>query len=160
MRVRISVILFSLVLLLTGPRSFASRELNQGSNSKNTAWSFYSESLDALVRLGRAEFKFTEEVCDRNPNSTICAWAKWRLQDIEHEILSNPVFPRNYQPGPIRKCLYAGMLACSLLGGPDPADQGLTPWSSLSGQELADPLELYKKQSAESGSDPHPGRRK
>lgn len=149
MRRLISVVLASFVLLLSGPPAFAGRD---------PGWSYYKENLESLIKLGRAEFKFTHEVCDRHPQSTTCAWAKWRLQDIEHEILSNPVFPRNYQPSPLRKCLYAGMVACSLLGGPDPSDQGLNPWSSLSGQELSDPLDLYKRESSESGFDPKPRR--
>lgn len=149
MRCLISVILVSLVLSLTGPAAFASRY---------SGWSFYKENLEALIKLGRAEFNFTQEVCDRNSQSTTCAWAQWRLQDIENEILSNPVFPKNYQPSPFKKCLYVSMVACSLLGGPDPEEQGLAPWSSLSGQELDYPIDLYRKQAAESGANPKPGR--
>lgn len=112
----------------------------------------FSERLGFLLKVGRIEFQLMRDSCGQNPESKHCTWARWRVYEIEQEILSDSTFPKNFRPSPMKQCWYAGVVACSLLGGPDPGEQGLTPWSSLSGQELSEPVELYRKQAAEAGA--------
>lgn len=119
--------------------------------SYSTGASVLFERLESLLVNGRVEFKLMQEICDQNPKSEHCAWSQWRIHEIEQKITEHPAFPRNYHPTPLKRCLYASMVACSLLGGPDPAEQGLSPLSALSGQELSGPLEHYRKNASESG---------
>jgi hypothetical protein len=116
------------------------------------------ESLATLMQDGQDEYKVMETVCDQNWRSASCAWARSRVQDLTDRITSHPHFPQNYRPTPLRQCLYASMVACSILGGPNPADQGLEPWSSFSGQELEAPVESFRKEASEAGDGPF-GRR-
>ena len=111
-----------------------------------------SAELDELLIHGRAEFHHMEEVCGHDESSLACEQAKWRVHIAENAVTNHHAFPPHYRPSLIRQCLYAGVVACSILGGPDPAEQGITPWSVLSGQELTEPVEHFRKWASESGS--------
>lgn len=107
----------------------------------------------ARIKEARRINRFISSACPPGSSAASCLVAQAKRKALENKLTNDPLVRQGtISIASVKNCLYSAMVACSLLGGPDPDSQGLSPLSSLSGQELTMPLEHFQKDPSESGA--------
>lgn len=106
-----------------------------------------------VLKRAMTEIRLMRDFCAKDKKSSSCKQARINAEFIGVRIELEPSIPEVTRAN-FKQCLYGAVVACSLLGGPDPESQGLSPLSSLSGQELTYPEYHFLRPTAEYGDGP------
>ena len=118
----------------------------QKTDKKSPFASMIQTRIAPLLREARSQYRFLSKALS-------CELARKRMRKAQEKLEKDDLVRGGLiSPASIKDCIYAAMVVCSLLGGPDPAEQGVNPLSSLAGKELTMPLTHFRKNGSENGA--------